>query len=171
MSDKVRKAFEDWISNPPFEREIMRYPESAAWAGQYKRINVALAWEAWMEALRTTEVKMKRYIVCGGRDFSDWQFMDKSLMVILKTEWNFVIVHGDARGADRMAEGWAKHCFVCYEAHPANWDLYGKKAGGIRNQEMLDTGVDGVIAFPGGYGTADMVRRAEQAGVLVWDLR
>jgi len=33
---------------------------------------------------------------------------------------------------------------------------------------MLELGTDAVVAFPGGNGTADMVRRAEAAGVPVW---
>jgi hypothetical protein len=45
------------------------------------------------------------------------------------------------------------------------WDyewlsLAGPAAGPIRNQRMLDWGPDLVVAFAGGKGTADMVRRA-----------
>ena len=54
-------------------------------------------------------------------------------------------------------------------SYPAQWDVYGRRAGPIRNQEMIDEGKpDGVVAFPGGKGTADMVRRAEAAGLKVW---
>jgi len=50
----------------------------------------------------------------------------------------------------------------------ANWAGLGRKAGPIRNQEMLDQGRPNmVVAFPGGRGTADMVRRARGAGVEV----
>jgi hypothetical protein len=53
----------------------------------------------------------------------------------------------------------------------ADWDGLGRKAGPIRNQRMLDEGKpDLVIAFPGGRGTADMVRRAREAGVEVVEL-
>ena len=52
--------------------------------------------------------------------------------------------------------------------YPAPWKRFGPSAGGIRNQQMLDEGKpDLVVAFPGGKGTADMVRRAENAGVKV----
>jgi len=120
---------------------------------------------------RLSRGQLKRYLVCGGRDFTDWQFMREKLKVLLKTDWMFILVHGDCRGADRLAAGWAKACELIVEAHPADWDTYGKKAGSIRNQEMLDSGIDGVVAFTGGVGTADMVDRARAAGVLVWDLR
>lgn len=174
MNKSSRQLFEQWISSSPYEREVVRYDENGTWPGQYKRINVALAWDAWQQGARmmeTTPVELKRYIVCGGRDFSDWQFMMEKLDSLLRIDWNFVLVHGDARGADRMAGDWGNWRSVIVEPHPANWDLYRKKAGPIRNQEMLDTGIDGVVAFKGGYGTADMVRRATEAGIPVWDLR
>lgn len=50
----------------------------------------------------------------------------------------------------------------------ANSRKHGRAAGPIRNQQMLDEGKPHlVVAFPGGTGTADMVRRAQAAGVLV----
>lgn len=45
-----RKAFEAWISGPPFEREVTRnsMDESvSAWPGHYTDYPVQLAWEAW----------------------------------------------------------------------------------------------------------------------------
>ena len=47
-----------------------------------------------------------------------------------------------------------------------DWKKYGKKAGPLRNQQMLEEGKpDLVVAFPGGNGTADMVRRAKKANI------
>lgn len=109
-----------------------------------------------------------RILVCGGRDFSDHAFMRAVLCDdFALTAGEDVIVHGDAVGADRLAGFVARSIGVEVEAHPADWKKHGKAAGPIRNQEMLDTGVDVVLAFPGGKGTADMVRRAEKAGVQV----
>lgn len=52
MSEPTRDQFEAWISAPPFERSIARYPENFeyAWPGCYRDIDVELAWEAWREA-------------------------------------------------------------------------------------------------------------------------
>jgi hypothetical protein len=48
----------------------------------------------------------------------------------------------------------------------ADWDKLGAAAGPVRNQKMLVEGrPDLVVAFPGGKGTADMVRRSERAGI------
>jgi hypothetical protein len=52
----------------------------------------------------------------------------------------------------------------------ADWSI-GRKAGPIRNQRMLDEHKpDLVVAFPGGRGTADMVRRARKSGVEVTEI-
>ncbi len=48
----ARQAFEQWVSNMPYEREIERWPDSDGenWRCQYKDIAVQLAWEAWQQA-------------------------------------------------------------------------------------------------------------------------
>lgn len=54
--ESSRLAFEQWISAPPYEREVKRWPMDEtkhAWPNQYEDIGVQLAWEAWQEAKRT----------------------------------------------------------------------------------------------------------------------
>jgi hypothetical protein len=56
----LRKRFEKWISSPPYERSILRFPNSpkVSWPGSYMDLDVDLAWQAWkacseeMEPLR-----------------------------------------------------------------------------------------------------------------------
>jgi len=48
-----REAFEKWISQPPYEKDITKYPddpELAAWPKCYRDISVQLAWDAWQAA-------------------------------------------------------------------------------------------------------------------------
>ncbi len=79
------------------------------------------------------------------------------------------LIQGGARGADYFAWEWANERGVMCGSYPADWDAHGKRAGPIRNQQMIDEGKpDGVVAFPGGRGTKDMVDRAEKAGLKVW---
>lgn len=66
-----------------------------------------------------------------------------------------------------MAHKWAMSRKIACSIHPANWSLWGKAAGPIRNHEMLLENPDVVVAFPGGRGTEDMVNRAYRAGILV----
>ena len=83
-----------------------------------------------------------------------------------------VVIHGGARGADDLARQWGE-ISVGIEGveFRADWTARGKAAGMIRNQRMLDEGrPDLVVAFPGGRGTADMVRRARKAGVEVIEI-
>ena len=105
-----------------------------------------------------------RVLVCGGRDFSDAALMCRVLRDTLKA--GDTLIAGAARGADALAERFCPPG-VTKEIYPADWQKYGKAAGPIRNQQMLDAKPDLVVAFPGGRGTADMVRRAEAAGVMV----
>ena len=54
---------------------------------------------------------------------------------------------------------------------PANWNYYGNSAGHIRNSWMIKfLFPDLVIAFPGGKGTADMVRQAKSKNIDVWEI-
>lgn len=78
-----------------------------------------------------------------------------------------MIIEGGAPGADRLARLWSESRGVHCASVCALWGKYGKKAGPLRNAAMLDLRPDVVIAFPGGSGTANMVRQAEAAGVRV----
>ena len=51
--DPERESFEKWISDPPYERSVERFPNDEtkfAWFSQYRDTNVQLAWEAWVES-------------------------------------------------------------------------------------------------------------------------
>ena len=56
MSDS-RAAFETFISLPPHEKEILRFPDdgSSAWPGSYKNLIVDLAWDAWQASRQALE--------------------------------------------------------------------------------------------------------------------
>ena len=110
-----------------------------------------------------------RVLVCGGRDYDDlgavWGQLDA--FHALKGPITAVI-HGGARGADLLAAQWAIRSEVPHIEFKAAWGTYGTAAGPLRNKRMLDEGKpDLVIAFPGGRGTANMVRQARAADVEV----
>ncbi len=109
----------------------------------------------------------QRVLVCGGRDYDDRESLDMVLDAAHYANPIECLIHGAAQGADKLANDWAQKRGIQLEIYPANW-RDGKKAGPIRNQQMLDEGKPHmVIAFPGGKGTADMIRRAEATGVPV----
>jgi hypothetical protein len=106
-----------------------------------------------------------KVLVCGGRYFSDYASLSKEL-ARLEPEPD-LIIQGGASGADRLAKKWALHNGVNCHQEPALWRLHGKRAGPIRNVKMLQLNPDICVAFPGGRGTADMVRRCLDAGISV----
>lgn len=125
-----------------------------------------------------------RVLVCGGRNFEKRSLLFAALDKIEKERGNItVVIHGDARGADRMAGEWAKSWGKRVLKFPAHWqdlshpdrrvkqangNVYDANAGMRRNIKMVEEGKpDLVIAFPGGAGTANMVKLAEQVGLEV----
>lgn len=118
------------------------------------------------EALEFSRAHHKRVLVCGGRNYGNIKAVFDTLDQ-LQPEPE-LIIHGSASGADRIAQTWSDSAGVCCLAFPAKWRLHGRAAGPIRNQAMIDEGKpDLVIAFPGGAGTADMVRRAREARIPI----
>jgi hypothetical protein len=114
----------------------------------------------------TAMIKGRKAIVCGGRDYADADMAEYLLTWLAPA----AIAHGDARGADRLAHDWAIRHGVVVTRYPADWSL-GRKAGPLRNQHMLeDFKPDFVVAFPGGRGTADMVKRAKEARIATYEL-
>lgn len=142
-----------------------------------------------------------KLLVCGGRRFGDiperrnnsdlieyerkvreYKFIHKKIEEAL--EWNSteevgswlppngtMIISGAATGADRASIDWAVVHWCPFKEYFADWKRWGRKAGILRNIEMLDQGEpDKVLAFPGGNGTAHMVRIAKEAGVPVTEV-
>lgn len=107
-----------------------------------------------------------KVLVCGGRNFSDYQAVD-AVLCALPVEPS-LIIHGGARGADRLAKQWAIANGIHHCAVPALWDYYQRSAGMLRNKAMMLLQPDYGVAFPGGSGTAGMVRLLIEAGVPVW---
>lgn len=148
---------------------------------------------------------MKRILVCGGRDYGrvipgktfeyPRRIGEKKrgcevLGKLLVEHGAFVLIHGDAEGADKMAADWAagQRGFPRPLAFPALWydldvpgavikrnrrgQLYNVIAGPQRNQRMLDEGKpDLIVAFPGGTGTKDMVDRGRRAGIPIQEVK
>lgn len=110
-----------------------------------------------------------KVLVCGGRDFRSPAQVHAALDRLHAETPITELIQGGAPGADAYAREWAcRHPeirrYVCH----AEWNKHGLAAGPLRNAKMLTWGPDLVVAFPGGAGTADMVRRAERAGVRVF---
>jgi hypothetical protein len=111
-------------------------------------------------------IKM-RLLVTGGRDFHD---EDKLRRWIFEAVGNDLesdqiqLIHGGARGADRLAGRIARQAGFRIRVFPARWSELGDAAGVIRNNQMLrETNPHVVLAAPGGRETDDMVNRVRKA--------
>jgi len=114
-----------------------------------------------------------RVLVCGGRDYDDQGEVWSALSDLRARFGRLTVIQGGATGADMLAREWAfRQSSVRLINEPADWQKHGKAAGTIRNQLMVDEyRPELVLAFPGGRGTADMVRRAKAAGVPVREVQ
>lgn len=108
-----------------------------------------------------------RILVCGSRDYCN----PNKVHEILKRyeDQNPTVIQGEARGADKCGKLAAQVLGYPVECYAADWHRFKKAAGAIRNQQMLDSGVDLVLAFWDGKstGTKDMMSKARKAGVEV----
>lgn len=88
-----------------------------------------------------------RIAVVGSRDFDDDILMHQVLDdIVVKQFPDVMIISGGARGADLMAEDYAKINGILCEIHLADWETYGKSAGFIRNDKVIKN-ADLCIAF------------------------
>lgn len=105
--------------------------------------------------------------VTGGRYYANQEAVFAALDAV-KEVYGPVRLHvGDANGADWLAWKWAEDRNVPVRRFIADWNQFGKMAGPIRNREMLDSGVELLIAFPGGRGTNGCIKEAEQRMIPV----
>jgi hypothetical protein len=110
-----------------------------------------------------------KMIVCGGRDYElssdDFEWLALWIEHYGVTE----VIHGACRGVDRDAGGFAMGLGITVTIFPA--EKYGKwpGCGPIRNQAMADYCEPGDVCavFPGGKGTASMMKKAEARGLRI----
>lgn len=124
----------------------------------------------------------QRVLVCGGRHYADRAKVYSTLDALSPEppdnphpgRWlpqGVTIITGKCpTGADQIAGDWAIVNWTGLEEYPVDHALDGPwpAAGPRRNQRMLERSRPTLgIAFPGGRGTADMVRRMRAAGIPV----
>lgn len=112
-------------------------------------------------------------LVTGDRHWKDYNIIYRELS---KYPPGTVIFHGTAQGADTLADIAAERLGFKVVPFEPEWHIYGKGAGPIRNQKMLDrllaeNGEKKVLAFHKNLaeskGAKDMVTRARKAGIEV----
>jgi hypothetical protein len=107
-----------------------------------------------------------KIIFTGGRDYYNAKPVIEQLKLL--DVYRDTIVCGGASGLDSVAYLIARGMGFATEVYPANWREHGRAAGPIRNRQMAELDdVFKVIAFPGGRGTANMVKTADARAIPV----
>ncbi|MEK6829884.1 MAG: DUF2493 domain-containing protein [Nanoarchaeota archaeon] len=97
--------------------------------------------------------------VIGSRSFNDYERLKQTLSLFPIS----VVVSGGAKGADKLGERYADENNIKKEIYIPQWDLFGKKAGFMRNEDIIKNS-DIVIAFwdSRSKGTRDSIGKANQ---------
>lgn len=98
-----------------------------------------------------------RLVVTGGRAFTLLSVIEGALRIADERYGIDVLIHGGAPGVDSMCADWAARNDKRVITYSAQWNIFGKRAGHIRNEQMIVQGrPDRGLVFPGGKGTLDM---------------
>jgi hypothetical protein len=98
MSD-LRQRFEAWITSPPFEKSIERYPDDEtrfSWPGNYCDINVELAWQASQMQANQAQAEIDR--LAGNNEYFAARSIEQAkLIAVLEHELRAPFGAGDVR--------------------------------------------------------------------------
>ncbi len=111
-----------------------------------------------------------RVLIAGSRSIGRAAAVDRALAHAEGLGLDITeVVSGGARGVDRLGEDWARERGIPMRLHEPDWHGLGKRAGLIRNEEMVKSS-DAVVALHDGVsrGTAHTLRLAQAAGLPVY---
>lgn len=115
---------------------------------------------------------MRRLLIAGSRGaHMSMEAIDSVFASLMNgfpdVDEPLIVVTGGARGADTYGDDWARAKGHISEIHKADWDKYGKRAGYIRNQEMVDSGINFAIIFWDGKsrGTANTMKLLRDSSI------
>lgn len=110
-------------------------------------------------------------LVAGSRCFEDVVLLFDKLDYFLQRQEEVLIVHGGAQGADSIAAQYAEHRGFETKVFLPDWEGLGKKAGFVRNKEMIDFiskyPNKGCVVFWDGEskGTAHTIKLTKEYGI------
>ena len=110
-----------------------------------------------------------RLAIVGSRGFDNYETLCAVVDELRKVHDISTIVSGGAKGADSLAEQYAKDHNLEMIVYPADWNTHGRKAGYIRNVEIWD-GSDMGVAFWDGQskGTAHSFEISKKQNKLLY---
>lgn len=113
--------------------------------------------------------------ISGSRNFHDYvTFCEQVQNAIKSFDCGFptAIVSGGAQGTDTLAERWAKEHKIPTIIYKPNWRKYGKRAGPLRNTDIVAKSTH-LVAFPptsrANSGTRDAIRKAKLIKIPIFE--
>ncbi|HYF75019.1 MAG TPA: DNA-processing protein DprA [Candidatus Nitrosocosmicus sp.] len=109
---------------------------------------------------------MTKIAIVGSRDYPHPHKIQRAIEFF--SQYECEIVSGGARGVDSQAEQIARNLGLPVTIFHANWNMYGNRAGAMRNKQIVDY-ADVIVAFWDGKskGTQITVGMAKRAGKKV----
>lgn len=122
-----------------------------------------------MKSLSSFLVPGARVAVVGSREFPCLSLVEAFVSDLP----GCVVVSGGARGVDQCAADAGRAAGLNVVEFEAEWRRFGLGAGPVRNQKLVDSGLDVLVCFVSNLkkvskGSADVCRRARAAGVPVF---
>lgn len=92
-----------------------------------------------------------KLLIAGSRDFNNFPLLEENVKFFTKNFDNseIEIVSGNAKGADKLGEQYAKKYNIKIKLFPADWNKFKKSAGMIRNREMGDYATHAILFWDG----------------------
>ncbi len=96
---------------------------------------------------------MTSLAIVGSRAFPD---LERVRAIVRELPADTLVISGGASWVDRVAVDEARWCGLAVTAYPADWQRYGRRAGAVRNQQMVES-ADEVAAFWDGASSGTLV--------------
>jgi hypothetical protein len=115
----------------------------------------------------TEQSKPLRTIIAGSRSITAPGSLERAIQ---NSGFSIgTVISGTARGVDQLGEAWARRNSVRLEQCPADWGKYGRSAGYIRNQRMVDTAEAAIVVWDGrSRGSQHTIGIARKKGIPVY---
>lgn len=115
-------------------------------------------------------MKEVRVAVVGSRSIRDKEFVFQQLdyyLSRLMKDYEVIIVSGGANGIDKLSEKFAKERKLKTEIYLPDWNLHGKKAGILRNTQIVENSDYLIAITTGSKGTQDSINKAINRGMPI----
>lgn len=111
------------------------------------------------------KISLKKLAIVGSRTFNDYDLLEEFINENFEINDFDTVVSGAARGADTLGREFAKNNGLELVEFPADWNKYGKRAGFIRNVDIIKNCDECAVFWDGqSHGTKHDIELCEEMG-------